>query len=243
MGLILLLIVGGYVGLAIGLTRDLKGKSKRNSMIFFIGLPLLLGFSFIFRPSFYHFVSLCSDHETRYVVDPIELDYVPPIGGCYFGYTTMVEKNYLGFECEHSVEKPSSIEKNRQYENKLFRLTKNVNWNNLCEKECNHYNTQWEEKCQDVCFSKVEITDTPSVKKYSYRGNSGSGPTYEHVTSVANSDKKQHLQFKNYVYHLYGNKLARYLGGASGDSPTMKCNFEYDYDTIKDFLKPKKQFK
>lgn len=236
-GLGILIIVALYLVIPILIWKYWKGLAKYIGVSLLAAFPFLLIFHFYFLPSYSKFQSLCNS-SNRYQVNYIEVDYVPPFSGCKRGFDVMVSKNYKGFECESYQGKASEIRSSFS----LYRFSPNENWNS---NECRHGCFEgppyaWEETCLDACFIKNPITSPSGGLDFKFSHSDGSTTRIGHDISYAvNSKNELVAKAINYKYYIYGNGLAKMLGGSSGEAPKHSCENEYSIFDL-DFLPTKR---
>jgi hypothetical protein len=235
-GLGFLLVIMLYLAAPILIWKYWKGLSRYIGVALLIGIPFFGIFHFYLLPSYIKFKSLC-DSSNRYVVNFIEVDYVPPFSGCKMGFDVMISKNYKGFECESYQGKAKEYPRSFS----LYRFLPNEQWNSS---DCKHgcFKVQpyaWEETCLDVCFIKIPITSTSG--ELDFRSSNSNGPftrIRSKISYVVNKENEIVARAINYKYYLFGNDFAKILGGSSGDAPTLSCEHEYDIFEL-DFLPEK----
>lgn len=227
-GLGLLLLVFLYISIATGVA-SIFPRAKFWVNIIFLAMPFLLAFSFCLAPSFYQFINLCSQSSRFDVIKNVDIEYIPEFGSCGSAYEVMSKKNYLGFECKKV--------------RSLARYTKNDKFVSVdCQTSCAIANIwEWERKCLEQCFSELKIDDLSESVGFRFRYKSNDlleGRIREIEQSVLDRDEEVLARVLNYQYYLYGNGLAKILGGDSGDAPVISCSTEYDIFSF-DFLEDK----
>lgn len=235
-GLGFLIIVTLYLAIPLLIWKYFKGLTKKFGVIILLLLPLIPIFYFYFFSSYSKFRSLCNG-SNRYIVNSIDVDYIPPFSGCKNGFDVMVSKNYKGFECESYQGKANEFPRSFS----LYQFIPNEHWNlDECKHAC--FKGQpyaWEETCLDVCFSKIPIS--VSSAELEFKSGHSNSPTSRiglKTNYVINKQKKTIASAINYEYYIFGNGVAKVLGGGSGDAPRLKCEKEYSVFDL-DFLPEK----
>ncbi|MES2674466.1 MAG: hypothetical protein V4660_09500 [Pseudomonadota bacterium] len=235
-----IILVAIYVSIAKVVYRLAREGLKAYVMALSLLIPFLLPFSYHLKPSYYEFKSLCSD-SSRYEVTKIHVDYVPPFSGCKMGFDVMNSKNYKGFECTSYPADPNEYP--REY--RLHQFTKNEKWNTEeCQYGCfKGQKYSWEKSCLDICFNRTPISKPSSGLEFkSDHTDVIKNRIRKHESYVINEKSEIIARSVNYFYYMYGNGLAKMLGGSSGDAPTLSCAIEYTISKL-DFLPVKENIK